>query len=141
LVTTLYGDAECGLSIQIGSERGYKALDGLVYDEAPDWATLKEIVDDLVENKSDNRFKVVAFDTVDELIEIGKREIIRLDYRKSGEKHEFNACFGGFGQPRQKLQAMIDTIITRVEDAGYGLVFIGHTKIKDIQEKMVMLIR
>lgn len=135
LMIALYGDPSCGLELSIGNERGYKAIDGMVYDEAPNWGVLMEIVDDLIENKEDNNFKFIAFDTVDELVEIAKKEVIRLDYRKTGERHEFNACFGGFGQPRQQVQSLIDTLMTRIEDAGYGIIWIGHTKYKDVKEK------
>ena len=135
LMQRLYGDYSYGLELSIGNERGYKAIDGLVYDEAPNWSTLVEIVDDLIENKSDNNFKFICFDTVDELVEIAKKEVIRLDYKETGTKHKFNGCFGGFGQPRQQVQMLIDNIMTRVEDAGYGTIYIGHTKFKDITEK------
>lgn len=135
LMIALYGDPSYGLELSIGNERGYKAIDGMVYDEAPDWGTLVEIVDDLIENKEDNHFKFVCFDTTDELIEIAKKEVIRLDYRQTGEKHTFNGCFGGYGQPRQQVQILIDTLMTRLEDAGYGIVWIGHTKYKDVKEK------
>lgn len=135
LMIKLYGDPSYGLELSIGNERGYKAIDGMVYDEAPDWSTLMEIADDLIENKGDNNFKFIAFDTVDELVEIAKKEVIRLDFRKTGEKHEFNACFGGYGQPRQQVQILIDNLMTRLEDAGYGIVWIGHVKYKDVKEK------
>ena len=49
LMMKLYGDPSYGLELSVGNERGYKALDGMVYDEAPDWGTLMEIVDCLRE--------------------------------------------------------------------------------------------
>ena len=134
-ILKLYGDLSYGLLLEIGNEEGQKAIDGVVYDTVPDWSTLNEIVDDLIENKEDNHFKFIAFDTVDELIKIGQREIIRLDYRKTGERHEFNACFGGYGNPRDKLVTLIDDIMTRLSRANYGLIWIGHTKYKTINEK------
>lgn len=135
LMMALYGDPSFGLELSVGNERGFKALDGMVYDEAPDWATLMEIVDDLIENKEDNHFKFVCIDTVDELVSIAKKEVIRLDYRKTGERHEFNACFGGYGHPREKVQELIDNLMTRLEDSGYGLIWIGHTKYRTVNEK------
>lgn len=134
-ILKLYGDLSYGLLLEIGNEEGQKAIDGVVYDVVPDWSTLNEIVDDLIENKEDNHFKFIAFDTVDELIKIAQKEVIRLDYRKSGERHEFNACFGGYGAPREKLTTLIDDIMTRLARSSYGLVWIGHTKYKTINEK------
>ena len=135
LMMKLYGDPSYGLELSIGNERGYKAIDGMVYDEAPTWSELIEIVDDLVENKDDNNFKFICFDTVDELIELAKKEVVRLDYRDSGEKKKFNACFGGYGEPRRQVQILIDSVMTKLEDCGYGLIWIGHSKIRDIKEK------
>lgn len=135
LMVALYGDPSYGLELSIGNERGYKAIDGMVYDEAPDWGTLMEIAEDLIENKEDNHFKFICFDTVDELVEIAKKEVVRLDFRKTGERHEFNACFGGYARPREKVQELINNLMTRLEDSGYGIIWIGHTKYKDVKEK------
>lgn len=135
LVWELYGNMDCGLLISCGNERGYSALDSLVYVDCPEWSSLMEVVDELVENKAENEFKLVAFDTVDELVSMAQREVIRLEYRKSGERKEFNACLGGYGAGRKKVEELINAIITRLGDSGYGLIFIGHTKIRDIKEK------
>ena len=135
LVYELYGNMDCGLLVSCGNERGYSALDSLVYVDCPEWSTLMEVVDELVENKADNEFKLVGIDTVDELVAMAQREVIRLEYRKSGERKEFNACLGGYGAGRKKVEELINFIITRLGDSGYGLIFIGHTKIRDIKEK------
>lgn len=131
----LYGDMNKMLLISCGNERGYSALDSLVYVDCPEWSVLMEVVDELVENKAENEFKLLGFDTVDELVSMAQREVIRLEYRKSGERKEFNACLGGYGAGRKKVEELINAIITRLGDSGYGLIFIGHTKIRDIKEK------
>lgn len=135
LVQEQYGDLNKGLLISIGDEIGFNALDGLVYAEAPTWADLVEIVDDLVDNKADNDFAVIALDTADEMIKLAKEECIRLHRKKTGQTVEFNACFGGYGQPRDKVVSLVDDILAKLRKAGYGLVIIGHTKIRDIKEK------
>lgn len=135
LALELYGDMGKSLLISCGNERGYSALDGLVYVDCPEWSALTEVIDELVENKEDNEFKLIGFDTVDELVAMAQREVIRLEYRKSGERKEFNACLGGYGAGRKKVEDLINAIITRLGDSGYGLIFIGHTKIRDIKEK------
>ena len=135
LTQELYGDMGKSLLISCGNERGYSALDGLVYVDCPEWSTLMEVVDELVENKDDNEFRLIGFDTVDEWVSMAQREVIRLEYRKSGERKEFNACLGGYGAGRKKVEELINSVITRLGDCGYGLVFIGHSKIRDIKEK------
>ena len=135
LVKAQYGDLNKGLLISIGDEIGYQALDDLVYAEAPTWADLVEIVDELVENKSDNEFEVVGLDTADEMIKLAKEEVKRLHKKAKGSAAEFNACFGGYGAPRDKVNELIDDILAKIRKAGYGIVIIGHTKIRDVKEK------
>lgn len=135
LVKEQYGDLEKGLLISVGNEIGYQALDGLIYINTPTWSDVEEVVTELVENKADNKFEVVCFDTVDELIKLAKAEVVRLHKKKTGNVVEFNAALGGYGAPRDKVNELIDTVLAKIRSAGYGLVLIGHCKIKDIKEK------
>ncbi len=135
LVKKQYGDLNKGLLIAIGNEIGYQALDGLVYAETPTWADLMEVVDDLVENKEDNEFEIIGLDTADELIKLAKQEVVRLHKKKTGNVVEFNAALGGYGAPRDKVNELVDDVLAKLRGAGYGLVIIGHTKVKDIKEK------
>ena len=135
LIKEMYGDMNRGLLCSCGNERGYAALDSLMYVDCPDWETLMEVVDELVENKADNNFAIVGFDTVDELVSMAQAQVIKLEFRKSGERKEFNACLGGYGAGRKKVEELINSVITRLGDSGYGLIFIGHSKIRDVKEK------
>ena len=135
LVKKQYGDLNKGLLIAIGNEIGYQALDGLVYAETPTWEELMEVVDDLVENKEGNEFEIIGLDTADELIKLAKQEVIRLHKKKTGNTVEFNAALGGYGAPRDKVNELVDDVLAKLRSAGYGLVIIGHTKVKDIKEK------
>lgn len=135
LVQEQYGDLNNGLLISIGDEIGYNALDGLVYAEAGTWRDLLEIVDELEENKEENTFKIIGLDTADEMIKLAKEEVKRLHKKAKGSAVEFNACFGGYGAPRDMVAELIDDVIARIRKSGYGIVIIGHTKIRDIKEK------
>ena len=136
LIRQQYGNLNNGLLISVGDEIGYQALDGLVYVETPDWDSLIDVIDELVDNKDENEFKLVALDTVDELVKLAMEQVKTLHRQThGGERKEFNACFGGYGAPRQKVTELIDEQIARLRRAGYGIVFIGHTKLRDIKEK------
>lgn len=135
LVQEQYGDLNKGLLISIGDEIGYQALDDLVYAEAPDWSTLIEVIDELVDNKSDNEFEVVALDTVDELVKIAQEEVKRIHKKQKGQTAEFNACLGGYGAPRKKVEELIDEVLAKLRKSGYGIIVIGHTKLRDVKEK------
>lgn len=135
LVKTQYKDLNKGLLFAIGSEIGYQALDGLVYVETPTWTDFVEAIDELVENKEENNFEVVGLDTADEMVKLAKEEVKRLHKKKTGNSAEFNACLGGYGQPRDKVTELIDEQLARLKKAGYGIIIIGHTKIRDVKEK------
>lgn len=87
LIKELYdGDLSKGLLISIGSETGYQALDQLVYAEAGTFTELEELIDELIENKSDNEFEIVAFDTVDEWVKLAQEEVKRIHRKKPGNQ-------------------------------------------------------
>lgn len=132
---TLYGNYDKSILLNLGNERGFKAIDGLIVADCPTWGDLIAVVNELIDTKEENGFKLVCFDTVDEFVSIAQAEVIRLDAKKSGTKRSFNATFGGYGAGRRMVEEMINSVITRLEDAGMGLFFLGHTKIKDVKEK------
>ena len=129
------GDLSKGLLISVGNETGVSALDNLNYIEAQTWGELIEIIDDLVENKSERGFQIIGLDTVDEIVALAMQEVKRLHKKAKGQAAEFNACFGGYGAPRQKVTELIDDLLAKLKRAGYGIILIGHTRIRDIKEK------
>ena len=136
LIVEYYGDPKYGLMIAPGNETGFKALDNLYAMEAQTWEDFCEIVDDLVLNKADNEFKIIAIDTVDELIAIAEEKVLKIHYQRKGEKAtSINAALGGYGAGKKMLRKLINDKIKEVENAGYTWFFIGHTKVRDIKEK------
>lgn len=136
IVLEAYGHQRYGLLISAGIETGYKALNRIFAKEAPTWERFVEIVDDLVENRENNTFKVVAIDTVDELVSIASDKVLKIHFQQKGERAQsLNASLGGYGQGHIKVASLINEQIHKLELAGYGLVFISHTKVKDVKEK------
>lgn len=136
IIIEAYGDTKYGLLVEIGEESGHKALSDVYFDEATNWKTFREINDDLVKNKKDNEFKIICWDTVDKLVDIAINEVLRLHLvKKASPAESLNAALGGYGAGRAKATELIEGEIARIRRAGYGLIVIGHTKIKDIKEK------
>jgi hypothetical protein len=136
LLQTAYGDYKYGLLISPGNETGFHALDGIYAVEAPTWKDLVDVVEDLVENKQDNEFKLIGIDTVDELVAIAIEQTLKVHYQRKGERAtSINGALGGYGAGPAYVQTIINDQIKKLESAGYGLVFIGHTKIRDVKEK------
>jgi hypothetical protein len=137
LIIEAYGEAKYGLLISLGYEVGYKALDNLMVKDCPQWGDFKDVVDDLVENKDKNEFKILALDTVDELVEMAERKVMAIHLAQKGEPAtSLNSCLGGYGAGKKKARQLIEEQIGRLEQAGYGMVYIGHTKNKDIKTQL-----
>lgn len=83
----LLGD-EGYIHLNIGKEDGISAISGAVYADIPDWSTLEEFVDDVIENKETDYpdLKMVIVDTIDQLFEIAEPESIRLHNRTYPDK-------------------------------------------------------
>lgn len=136
IVKAQYGDTKYGFLISTGNETGYKALDDVYAHETPTWKSFVETIDDLIKNKADNEFKVVAIDTIDEMVAIAMQETLDVHKTRTGKKAKsINDALGGFGAGKKYIDKLINEQITRLERAGYGLVFIGHTKLRDVKEK------
>lgn len=140
LVVNAYGDAKHGLLISIGQEIGYRSLDNLFVFDTPTWSEIVEVVDDLTseEGKAENEIKIIALDTVDQLVEIAEKEVLRLHRLQKPENSSsvtINSALGGFGAGKKKARSLIEDMVSRLERAGYGMIYISHTRIKDITEK------
>jgi len=131
----LYGGIDKLLILSIKNEKAYEAIDGAVYEEPQSWSELMGLVDDFV--KGDHDFKMLSFDTIDELVELATQEVIRLHTKEYKEvPKSFNACFGSYGAPRKKLQELINELLDKIKDTGYGYYFIGHNKTRTIKSKL-----
>ena len=134
----LVGD-EGYLMLDIGKESGHDCIDGIISETVPDWETLDEVLDDIVENRTSDYkdLKVVVFDTLDELFVLGEEETIRR-YNKSvpADKRatSINQVNGGFGKG---LDACIDLVLNRIwslKEVGISFIVIVHTKAKDVED-------
>ena len=127
------------LMLDIGKESGHDCIDGIISETVPDWDTLDEVLDDIVENRTSDYkdLKVVVFDTLDELFVLGEEETIRR-YNKTvpADKRatSINQVNGGFGKG---LDACIDLILERIwslKEVGISFIVIVHTKAKDVED-------
>lgn len=141
LIKEKYGDAAKGLLISCGAENGYHALDDLQveeakafnqeYDEETDSRGFVQIIDDVVENNKEYGIKLVAIDTLDCLYDIAVPEVVRLSRKETGKPcKSVNDAFGGYGRGLDRLIALIQEQITRLEDAGIAVFILSHVKEK-----------
>ena len=147
LVREFYKDPTAGLLIPF--EKGYSAIsdinvfpytilnkvriDGI---EKDGWDVFSELVNELVETKNENGIKIVCIDTVDEFFKVAIEKIKRLSIIETGKPcKSINDAFGGFGRGRERLATLIKEQTQKLRGAGYGVMYIGHTKYKTLKTK------
>ena len=133
-----YGDPEKGLLVSIGREIGDKLLDNLNKTHANTYKDFLELKDWLIKTKGkEHDIQIIAFDTVDELVPIFEKEVVRLDNIENPNKKakSIKGAFGGYTAGEQMAAAMIKDYIGELTDVGFGVWAIAHTKFKNIKQK------
>jgi len=134
-----YGDPARGLLVGCGNEVGYKMLDNLNVVQVTSYKDLVELKDWLINEKgNEHNIEIVAFDTGDELALIADKETIRQSNIENPNKKvkSVKAAFGGY-TAGEKFSAndVIKPFMSDLENAGFGVWVIAHTKFKTIKEK------
>ena len=134
-----YGDPSRGLLVGCGNEKGYKMLDNLNATQVKTYKDLQELADWLIKEKGkEHNIEMVAFDTGDELALIADAETIRQSNVENPNKKckSIKAAFGGYtAGEKYSANDIIKPYMTKLEDAGFGVWVIAHTKFKTIKEK------
>lgn len=134
-----YGDPSRGLLVGCGNEVGYKMLDNLNVVQATSYKDLVELKDWLIKEKGkEHNIEIIAFDTGDELALIADKETIRQSNIENPNKKvkSIKAAFGGY-TAGEKFSAndIIKPFMSEIENSGFGVWVIAHTKFKTIKEK------
>lgn len=139
VVLAKYGDASKGLLVGCGNEVGYKMLDNLNVTQVKTYKDMIELSDWLINQKGkEHNIEMVAFDTGDELALITDAETIRQSNIENPNKKckSIKAAFGGYtAGEKYSANDLIKPYMTKLEDAGFGIWVISHTKFKTIKEK------
>ena len=134
-----YGDPSRGLLVGCGNEIGYKILDNLSTTQVTTYKDLIELRDWLINEKGkEHNIEIVAFDTGDELALIADKETIRLSNIENPNKKikSIKAAFGGYtAGEKYSANDIIKPYMTSLQNAGFGVWVIAHTKFKTIKEK------
>ena len=125
--------------LDMGTEDGTSAIDGVMAEPVPTWKKMKEVVDDIVKNKETDYadLKVVVLDTLDAAFEIAEAFTIDSWNRENMAKKDFtkstsiNSVEGGFGKGMDRVIDTIKKEITRLEKVGVKTYWTSHVKEKD----------
>lgn len=122
----------------IGKENGASAIQGIVSEPIEDWDKLKDVVEDIVENKTTDypNLQTIICDTFDELIILAEKEAIRQYNRKNPDKKAdtINSAWGGFGKGQDKAMELILDAIWELKKVGVNTIIVAHVKRSDITD-------
>lgn len=142
LVREAWGSDDKGLLISFGNEEGYHSLDGIQVEVAKEWDAdydedtelrgFVQIVDDIIDNNSEYGIKGVCFDTLDTMVEVCTKEVLRQHRKEKGTVcKSLMDAFSGYGRGKQRLLSLMDEQIARLRGAGLCVFFLAHTKLKE----------
>jgi hypothetical protein len=125
--------------LDMGTEDGTSAIDGVMAEPVPTWKKMKEVVDDIVKNKETDYadLKVVVLDTLDAAFEIAESYTIDSWNRENMGKKDFtkstsiNSVEGGFGKGMDRVIDTVKKEISRLEKVGVKTYWTSHVKEKD----------
>lgn len=134
----LYGD-EGYIILDMGAEKGVKAIEGAVYEHVSSFATLNEIVTDIVKNKATDypNLKVVVLDTLDAYYEIVEEYVIKdwntsnMNDPKFVKAKSINSVEGGFGKGMDRVNDVAKKISDKLSSVGVGVWWTAHIKEKE----------
>lgn len=127
-------DGDLSKLLLISFEKGYNALDGIFAQDIDEWEDFKELADTLIEDKDEIPFKILAFDTVDIMAKMATDYVIKIQSRKDGKRYTAINDLA-YGKGYDLLEREIGEQITKLDKAGFSLVFITHDKDKQFETR------
>lgn len=137
------GGEDCMLYLNIGKEDGIKALEGVPYINVDSWdepweeesntAGFVTVIDSLVEERTTSweQTKIVILDTLDEMVELSREEVIRMHNRQHPDKktQTIRACMGGYRAGEDLANKLILDELWRLKKVGISFFLIAHTRL------------
>lgn len=125
--------------LDMGTEDGVSAIDGITAESVPNWKKMKEVVDDIVKNKEADypNLKVVIPDTLDATFDIAEAFTVSAWNKENMGVQNFkpatsiNSVEGGFGKGMDRVIETVKKEITRLEKVGVKVWWTSHVKEKD----------
>lgn len=127
-------DGDLSKLLLIAFEKGYNALDGIYAEDIGEWEDFKDLVDDLIAEKDDIPFKILAFDTVDVMSKLATDYVIKTQSRKDGKRYTAINDLA-YGKGYELLERTIGEEITKLDKAGFTLIFITHDKDRQFETR------
>lgn len=131
LIKKKYGNPRAGLLLAF--EKGYNALNDVVPQSVEDWSHFENLIDELIYDKAEMPYKMIAIDTIDEMVNMAEQYTIKFFNRKADiDKRALtiNEAGGGYGRGKAYAINLLRTALNKLTKSGYGVFLIGHSKEK-----------
>jgi hypothetical protein len=128
-------DGDLSKLLLIAFEKGYKALNGIHADDIKTWEDFRELVEELVTDKDELPYKILALDTVDVMGKLAAKYVLKLQGRKDGGKKYTALNDLGYGKGHDLMETEMSEQLSKLENAGYSLIFITHDKDKQFESR------
>lgn len=124
--------------LEMYHENGASKIEGINYENVPNWEVFDDIISDIEDNKSTDypNLKLVVIDTWDNAIEIAEKEVIRV-WNKNNPNNRtdnINATYAGWNRGQEKASQYLEDMTQRLLDVGVQVWIIMHLKNKEISD-------
>ena len=128
--TTELNELYKGRALFLAHEKGYKLIPGISAAPVGSYAGLLDIVMQLETNENlKEKWDVVVIDTVDKFAGLCERTILK------DKNKEWLGDAGAHGKAYKILDFKFEDIVKRIQDAGYGVLYISHAKEEEETER------
>lgn len=109
-------------------------MNGIYAEDINEWTDFVELVDDLIEEKDDIPFRILALDTVDEMTKMATQYVLKTQSRKQGKKFEAINDLA-YGKGYELLDNIISEQLQKLDKAGFSLIYITHDKDRQFETR------
>lgn len=118
----------------LGFEDGYRALKNIMAQSIESWRDFIDVIDQLIDQKDELGFKVIAMDTVDRAYDMCTTYVLKRESVKDGETYKAAGDIP-YGKGYTLISAEMQNQISRLHKAGYSWFFITHDQDKKIESR------
>ena len=127
-----FGNADSLLLVAF--EKGYGALNDVSAIDIEKYDEFVELVDELVKNKKDLPYKMIALDTVDIMQDLAIPYVLKKAGRRDSKVYKSLTDIA-WGQGWNLLSEVISEPVKKLHRAGFSIWFITHDKDKSFETK------
>lgn len=127
-------DGDLSKLLLVAFEKGYNALNGIYAEDITEWEDFEELVDDLIAEKDEVSFKILALDTVDEMAKMATKYVLKTQSRKDGKRYTAINDLA-YGKGYELLDNTIAEQLQKLDRAGFSLMYLTHDKDKQFETR------